>query len=257
MVNRFSKAITTGVGRQGLLYLLALAAAAGGVIAIVIGVTHQQSAPQPTASAAGQISVPHVQKAPSVNTTPGSPSDHQGHSATKVKHQLAPADTSLPPSVPVSIDIPAIGVHASVISIGKAADGTLAVPQPGPNLNKAAWYDDSPTPGQTGPAVIEGHIDSTYGPSVFFKLGALRPGNVITVTRRDHAVVTFTVNAVRSYATHGQFPTTVVYGGDLSQPTLRLITCSNFDTSIGHYVGNTVVFAHLTAIHHTKQAMSP
>jgi sortase (surface protein transpeptidase) len=167
------------------------------------------------------------------------------------------ADTSISASVPVAIDIPAIDVHSSVISIGKAADGTLAVPQPGPNLDKAAWYKDSPTPGQTGPAVIEGHVDSVYGPSVFFRLGALRPGDRITVTRRDDSVMTFDVNAVRSYATHGTFPTEVVYGGDLAQSSLRLITCSNFDESTGHYIGNTVVFAHLSAVHHTRPAKTP
>jgi sortase (surface protein transpeptidase) len=254
MVHRLLKAITTGVGRQGLLLVLALAAAAGGVIAIIIGVAHQQSAPQPSASAAGQISSTHRPK-----TTPAegprTPAATSGPSSTGPTQPAgSSAKTPLPPSVPVSIGIPAIGVQSAVISIGKAADGTLAVPQPGPNLNKAAWYEDSVTPGQDGPAVIEGHIDSVYGPSVFFKLGALRPGDQITVTRRDDSVVRFQVNAVRSYATHGDFPTEIVYGGDLGQPTLRLITCSNFDDSTGHYVGNTVVYAHLTAVHHTKPA---
>ena len=85
---------------------------------------------------------------------------------------------------------------------------------------------------------------------VFFELGALRPDDVIKVTRADGGVAVFTVNAVRSYSSHKQFPTSVVYGGDLSHSTLRLITCSNFDSSIGHYVGNTVVYAHLTTIRH-------
>jgi sortase (surface protein transpeptidase) len=248
MVHRLLKAITTGVGRQGALYLLALAAAAGGVIAILIGITSQQSAPRPPASAAG-----HVSPASGNGTNAVSP-PKSGSSATPPKPP--PADTSIPASVPVAIDIPAIGVHSRVIAIGKAADGTLAVPQPGPNLDKAAWYKNSPTPGQSGPAVIEGHVDSVDGPSVFFKLGALRPGDRITVTRRDDSMMTFEVNAVRSYATHGAFPTEVVYGGDLAQSSLRLITCSNFDDSTGHYIGNTVVFAHLSAIHHTRPTKS-
>ena len=150
----------------------------------------------------------------------------------------------------------AVIVSAARTAVGKAPNGTLAVPS-GPDLNKAAWYENSVTPGQDGPSVIEGHIDSVFGPSIFFKLGALRPGDEVSVTRRDSAVATFTVNAVRSYASHGQFPTSVVYGGDLAQPTLRLITCSNFDESTGHYVGNTVVFAHLTAVHSATPAVRP
>jgi sortase (surface protein transpeptidase) len=254
MVTRLLKAITTGVGRQGLLYVLALAAAAGGVVAIAFGITHQESAPQPSASAAGHISAgSDTQRTRSVKAPQGAGPAH-GSLSTAPRQSQRPAETPLPASAPVTIDIPAIGVHSSVISMGKAADGTLAVPQPGPNLNKAAWYDESVTPGQAGPAVIEGHIDSIYGPSVFFRLGALEPGDRITVTRRDNSVIIFNVNAVRSYATHGDFPTAVVYGGDLAEPTLRLITCSNFDQSIGHYVGNTVVFAHLTAVHPTRLA---
>jgi sortase (surface protein transpeptidase) len=159
---------------------------------------------------------------------------------------------SVPASAPVSIDIAAIDVHSGVIPIGKAPDGTLAVPQPGPDLNKAAWYEDSVTPGQAGPSVIEGHIDSVNGPSVFYQLGAMRPGNAIRITRKDGSVAIFTVNAVRSYPSHAAFPTTAVYGADLAHPTLRLITCSNFDTATGHYVGNTVVFAHLIKLSHVR-----
>ena len=53
-------------------------------------------------------------------------------------------------------------------------------------------------------------------------------------------------SSIRAYPSHTDFPTQLVYGGDLGQPTVRLITCSNFDRGIGHYVGNTIVFAHLT-----------
>jgi sortase (surface protein transpeptidase) len=158
------------------------------------------------------------------------------------------APLSLAESQPTIIDIPAIEVHSSVIALGRTSDGALAVPQAGPNLNKVAWYKGSPTPGQAGPSVLEGHIDSVYGPSIFFRLGAVRPGNQIMVTRADGSTATFTVNAVRSYATHSDFPARQVFGSDLANPTLRLITCSNFDETTGHYAGNTVVFAHLTAI---------
>jgi sortase (surface protein transpeptidase) len=156
---------------------------------------------------------------------------------------------SLPPSPPITIDIPAIDVHSTVIALGRDAAGALAVPQPGPDLNKVAWYNGSVTPGQTGPSVLEGHIDSVEGPSVFFRLGAVQIGDRITVDRADGTTATFTVNAVRSYATHADFPAQQVFGSDLSHPTLRLITCSNFDSSTGHYEGNTVVYAHLTSIH--------
>jgi sortase (surface protein transpeptidase) len=148
--------------------------------------------------------------------------------------------------------IPAIGVRTRVYPIGKAPDGTLAVPQPGPRLDTAAWFENSPTPGQPGPSIVEGHVDSERGPSVFFRLGDLRPGNRIEVTRLDGTEVVFTVNGVRDFKKNA-FPTALVYGArDLATPQLRLITCSDFDRSIGHHVGNTVVFAHLTAFHRSR-----
>lgn len=133
--------------------------------------------------------------------------------------------------------------------IGLADDGTLAVPQPGPHEDQAAWFLNSPTPGQPGPSIIEGHVDTTSGPSIFFDLGKLRPGNRIKVTRRDGIVAVFTVDAVRDYP-KSAFPTTTVYGAkDLSRPQLRLITCSDFDAASGHHTGNAVIFAHLTSTH--------
>jgi Sortase domain len=233
-----------GGGRRGLAYVLALAAAAGGVVAIVVAIHAQQSAPQPDPSAAGTVS-PFTTSA----TARGTRSAPRG-GATDPGPAESVTPRSVPASAPVFIDIAAIHVHSGVIPIGKAPDGTLAVPQPGPDLNKAAWYEDSVTPGQAGPSVIEGHIDSINGPSVFYELGAMRPGNSIRVSRRDGSVATFAVNAVRSYPSHAAFPTAVVYGADLAHPTLRLITCSNFDNATGHYIGNTVVFAHLVKIRH-------
>lgn len=221
--------------RGGLLTLLALMAAAIGAILIMVAVSAQQSAPAPPRSAGSIDASNHP--SPSRSSTPipgGSP-----------KSVTPPLGASRP----VSIQIPSIKVQSSVLPIGLAKDGTLAVPQPGPNLDKAAWFKNSPTPGQPGPAIIEGHVDSEEGPSVFFKLGSLRPGDKIHVTRADGVETVFTVNAVRGYK-KSNFPTSVVYGSkNLSQPQLRLITCSDFDSSTGHHVGNTVVFAHLTSTH--------
>jgi sortase family protein len=231
-------------GRRGLAYVLALVAAAGGVAAIVIAIRSQQSAPQPDPSASGTVSPVSTSASADRTRRPARSGAGGSGSTTSVTPRSVPA------SAPVFIDIAAIDVHSDVIPIGKAPDGTLAVPQPGPDLNKAAWYEDSVTPGQAGPSVIEGHVDSVSGPSVFYSLGAMKPGNSIRVARKDGSVAIFTVNAVRSYPSHAAFPTAAVYGADLAHPTLRLITCSNFDNSTGHYVGNTVVFAQLVKLRH-------
>ncbi len=259
MSRRPSRAATGGNGRQGWLYIAALTAVACGVVALVFAIRSQQSAPQPPASARGTISVQQPGPSSTVpSTTPTSPSASSptGHQTPTAPTAPTHTTLSLPRSAPTSIDIPAIDVHSSVISLGLDAEGALAVPQPGPNLNKVAWYNGSVTPGEAGPSVLEGHVDSVYGPSIFFRLGAVRPGDRIVVTRADGSTAAFTVNAVRSYATHADFPALQVFGTDLSYPSLRLITCSNFDSSTGHYAGNTVVYAHLTSIHARPRSTS-
>ena len=111
-------------------------------------------------------------------------------------------------------------------------------------------------PGPARPLDHRGARGQRSGPSVFFDLGKLRPGNKITVTRTDGIAVMFTVNAVRDFK-KDSFPTDIVYGAkDLGRPQLRVITCSDFDPSIRHHVGNTVVFAHLTATHRPASARS-
>lgn len=151
--------------------------------------------------------------------------------------------SSLPPSLPVTIDIPAIGVHSSLQSLGQTEDGALEVPQRGPRYNDAGWYKYSSTPGSLGPAVIVGHIDSVEdGPSVFYRLGLLQPGDEVMVTRSDGLVAVFRVEAVRVYP-KDEFPTTLVYG-PTPHATLRLITCGGvFDDSSGSYDDNIIVFA--------------
>jgi len=100
--------------------------------------------------------------------------------------------------------------------------------------------------------VLLGHVDSVQGPSVFFRLGDVRPRDKVWIRRQDGITVVFTVNAVRDFK-KAHFPSPLIYGGgDLSTPQLRLITCSDYVESIHHHVGDEVVFAHLTSVrrHH-------
>jgi sortase (surface protein transpeptidase) len=110
---------------------------------------------------------------------------------------------------------------------------------------RAGWYAAGVRPGDPGPAVIAGHLDSRTGAAVFAKLGTLRRGAAIAVTDARGTVVRFTVDSVHSYP-KVKFPTTQVYGST-PDPELRLITCGgDFDRASGHYVDNVVVFASLS-----------
>ncbi|MEU0737986.1 class F sortase [Streptomyces sp. NPDC006134] len=154
-----------------------------------------------------------------------------------------PAATALPPSPPDRIRIPAIRVDAPLTGLGLTRTGSLEVPPAG-KKNLAGWYEAGTTPGETGTAIVAGHVDNADGPAVFYRLGALRKGSRIEVDRRDGGVAVFTVDAVEVYDAR-DFPDEKVYGA-ARRPELRVITCGGGWSRATGYQGNVVVFAHLT-----------
>jgi hypothetical protein len=149
----------------------------------------------------------------------------------------------LPASPPTDITIDAIDVRAPVHDVGIAADGTIGVPDAA-RAQEAGWYDQSPTPGQYGPAVIVGHVDTTTGPAVFHGLRSLRAGDRVEVNRQDRSVAVFEVNAVERFD-KGKLPVDEIFG-DFSRPNLRLITCGGrWVGGATGYADNVVVFASL------------
>ena len=151
------------------------------------------------------------------------------------------SSSQAPVALPVSLTIPAIGVSTRLVQLGLTTTGTLQVPA---STAVAGWYTGSPRPGQTGAAVIAGHVDSQTGPAVFFRLRLLQPGQLVYVRRADGSLAVFQVTAVQTYL-KTQFPSAAVYA---AQPDaqLRLITCGGtFDPATGHYLSNVVVSATL------------
>jgi hypothetical protein len=151
------------------------------------------------------------------------------------------AKAGRPVALPVSLEIPAIGVTTKLIHLGLTASGALAVP---PTAAVAGWYTGSPRPGATGASVIAGHIDSLSGPGVFYRLRQMRAGELIYIRRANHSLAVFRVTAVHMYL-KSRFPTDSVYGA-VPNAQLRLITCGGtFDYATGHYLSNVIVFATL------------
>lgn len=142
-------------------------------------------------------------------------------------------------SPPVTLGIPDLGITTRLIGVRKTRTGALGVPD---DPARAAWYSQGPAPGDVGPAVIVGHVDSFRGPGVFARLHTLEAGAPIRVRRADGSLATFVVTQVQVYAKR-DFPTEVVYRGD-GRPSLRLITCGgSFDRASGSYRSNVVVYA--------------
>jgi sortase (surface protein transpeptidase) len=272
--------------RTQILGLAGVVLLVGGITAVVIAFRAQQVAPQPPASAAVPVSVgpagppqprttsastpaatpPGTPPLNSVSRTAGSgpsnaprttPSGFPTASASTSVHALANRAPGPPVrgpilehSLPVHLSIPAIHVDSDLKTIGLANDGTIQTP-PLVRDSHAYWLDVSPTPGQLGPSVILGHVDSAaWGPAVFFDLGQMRQRDIIEVTRADHTVAVFQVTHVNEYSKQ-QFPTDAVYG-NTDDAALRLMTCGGtFDYSKHSYESNIVVYAALVSTHHT------
>lgn len=145
----------------------------------------------------------------------------------------------LPRASPVALRIPAIGVSTGLVELGVDASGALKAPD-GPDV--AGWFAAGPVPGDLGPAVLAGHIDSKAGPAVFFLLEKLRANDEIQVDRSDGRTVVFRVTTVRTFP-KSAFPTEEVYG-PTPLPELRLVTCGGpFDRAGGRYLDNVIVHA--------------
>jgi hypothetical protein len=149
----------------------------------------------------------------------------------------------LPESDPVAVSIPRIGVRSTLVELGLKADGTMDVPISA----RAGWFTRGPSPGAPGPAVITGHVTWDGAPAVFYRLGTMRRGDQVTVTREDGKTAVFTVSRVDSFP-KSQFPSRAVYGA-IDHAGLRLITCGGtYDAARNRYLDNVVVFARLTAV---------
>lgn len=161
--------------------------------------------------------------------------------ASSVPGPPSARSTSVTSSLPLTLEVPSVGIDTSLIRLRVAGDGSLEVPG---SFGVAGWWADGAEPGAVGAAVIVGHVDSFTGPAVFYRLGKVKVGGTVRVTRADHSVVTFAIDGVRQYA-KDQFPADEVYGATPSA-ALRLITCGgHFDRRRGEYDDNVVVFAHL------------
>ena len=154
----------------------------------------------------------------------------------------------LPESDPVVVSIPAINVRSSLVELGLEADGTMEVPR---DPDVAGWFTRGASPGALGPAVIGGHVTWDGAPGVFYRLGTLRRGDRVMVSRRDGRTAVFSVTRVDRYA-KARFPTRAVYGA-IDHAGLRLITCGGtYDMSRHRYLDNVVVFARLVAVRQSR-----
>ncbi|MCS6521919.1 class F sortase [Curtobacterium sp. Csp1] len=221
-------------GRRGVVVAGAVAAVlvVGGIAGVAVAATGAGGAA--TGRAAGTSA--------SASTDPGAARNGSGGSDTSgFQDPAAPAARSN--ATPVRVEIPAIGVSSGLEDLGRGPAGELDPPK---DWDSAGWFSGGIVPGQVGPAVIAGHVDSPTSAAVFYRLDELVPGDQVQVGMSDGTTRTFTVERSER-AAKSAFPTSDVYGS-APTPQLRLITCDGtFDTATGHYTDNLIVFADLSS----------
>ncbi len=217
------------MGNRRVVTIVAVVLALAGAGLVIVAVARRRSPPPaPSASAAGSIGSPTTETAATVPR-----STRAGAVPTTVP--------GLSFSAPTELTIPSLGVDSELVRLDRNADGSVQVPE---SFHVAGWYQHSVSPGQVGPSVFLGHVDSKSGPGIFYRLGSMRPGDKVAVKRSDGTVANFVITGVRQYPKTG-FPTIDVYG-NTPTPTIRLITCGGaFDSATGHYLSNIVAFGQL------------
>lgn len=234
--------------------LAASAAAAALISALALGAAGCSPDPAATATGTPATSGTATGTTPAPTTASPSPSTPSPSTpsgkAPVPEPKAAPAPVQgpvLPASPPVQLDIPDIGVSTELLSLGREANGESEVP-PVDVGSPAGWYKYSPSPGEQGPSVILGHVNTTTTPDgVFFRLHELAPGEQFSVTRADGQVAVFAVDRSELFKKDA-FPTLAVYG-NTHRAEIRLITCDGYDPGTGEFTENMVVYGHLVTSH--------
>ncbi|MFG2574138.1 class F sortase [Streptomyces sp. NPDC048481] len=208
-------------------------------VVVALGLAGGNDAPS------GSASPPH---APPAASAPANPAP-DGPAGDAPEAQAPPASDGravgkhLPRSRPVRLLIPKIAVDAPFTDLAIGPSGRLN-PPPASDVNLVGWHAKGASPGETGTAIIAGHVDTKTSPAVFVRLGELAKGDLFHVMRADGTRATFRVDSVETFA-KDDFPSERVYG-DTAQAQARLITCAgDYDRQVKDYTDNLVVFAHL------------
>ncbi|RCG24449.1 class F sortase [Sphaerisporangium album] len=145
-------------------------------------------------------------------------------------------------AVPKRLEIPSLGLKAPLMKLGLADDGEVELP-PFEKPSTAGWFDESVVPGDDGPSVIIGHVDTKTAPAVFYRLREVKKGAVVKVLRSDGKTAQYRVESVEQIS-KDHFPSERVYVDD----GLRLVTCGGvFDRKTHEYQDNVIVYATLVA----------
>lgn len=123
---------------------------------------------------------------------------------------------------PSRLRIPQLNIDAPVIPVGWDDKGQMDVP---PRAEDVGWFAPGVIPGNSGSAVLAGHLDTVLEtPGVFWNLEDLQTGDSIYIETNSGQVLQFDVISNRSYP-YDRAPLHEIFGTS-SGRILNLITCN-------------------------------
>jgi len=238
MVGTLPAALHGNPLRGNSLSKLAITSAVSG-LALLIGapVAWQLSQPEDTV---GDIPVPAAVEATG-EPDPEAEPEPEPESATEAEPESAPAPAPAPEPVeqPTRLSIPAISVDAPVVPVGLEDDGGMEIPH---DISTIGWYELGVMPGETGTAVLSGHVDSReQGRGAFWDLRAMDVDDIVTVDHEDGTTSEWRVTG-RTVYQKDELPIEHIFTR-FGDTRLVLITCGGaFDNTTRHYDDNIVVY---------------
>lgn len=214
---RYGKVQMALVGMAGFVFAL-------GVWASVDSLrTNHDTSAQAAALAKAAINQPAT---PAGSSNSGAPApNNQKPSAAAV------AAYTVGPQFPRYLDIPTLGIHTRVLSLGILNSGALATPN---NSYDVGWYNESSLPGKPGAMLIDGHVSAWMTPGVFYGLKDLNPGDRLSIQRGDGKTLDYKVVKTIVYDADHVDMRTALQPVDSSKPGLNLITCDGTYQSANH-----------------------
>lgn len=123
---------------------------------------------------------------------------------------------------PIELSIPELGVTAEIVPVGVDQESQVVVPE---DIAQVGWYEFGATPGSgQGSSVLVGHRDGrNYGKGAFYNLGALEPGDTVTVRNAEGQQTTYRVTG-REATYKQELPMRELFR-ETGEEVLTLISC--------------------------------
>ncbi len=152
-----------------------------------------------------------------------SSNNHSTVPSTVKPSALAISSYIVAPNLPRYLNIPKLGVHARVLSVGVTPSGALGTPD---NVFDTAWYNESSLPGQPGAMLIDGHVSSWTAHGVFYGLKTLNPGDLLQVVRGDGTIFNYRVVKTVIFNSKNVNMTEALSSVNPGAPGLNLMSCT-------------------------------